>query len=244
MTKAAPPARDAAYTVASVASRCTKETRRGGETMRARVWIAVALVASLAACRKAPRRRRPARPTNRSTPPSQRRSCARASSCPAAAPTRSCATTSTSIRGRSSRAAASQVRQQPPAVIVKDASGPIEAVYRNDVGCTLIQTVPESDVYKQFVEPRTPTPPPSTAAWPEGEGAPAALPKDVNAAALDDAMTYAFSEPPAPPPPPGRRPPRRTSAARAPSPSSTRAGCSPSSTRRPTRRRCRSSGTR
>jgi len=88
------------------------------------------------------------------------------------------------------------VRQQPPAVIVKDASGPIEAVYRNDVGCTLVQTVPEADVYRQFTTSRTPPPAPSAAAWPDGEGAPAPLPKDVNAAVLDEAMTYAFSEPP------------------------------------------------
>ena len=166
--------------------------------MKSRLSIAVALTVSLAACRKTPPPA-PAGPTNESIN---------------AAVTAKIVCSGVFVSGRSAdeilrddihvdpgpilSSGGVTVRQQPPAVIVKDASGPIEAVYRNDVGCTLVQTVPEADVYRQFTAPRTPPPAPSAAPWPEGEGAPAPLPKDVNAAALDEAMTYAFSEPPPP----------------------------------------------
>lgn len=91
-----------------------------------------------------------------------------------------------------------QVRQNPPAAIVRTATLTEEAVYRPGIGCTLLDGTPEAQVYNQVSV--APDPPPadrSADAWPDGE-APASLPKDVDAAAIDEAMAYAFAEPPAP----------------------------------------------
>ena len=89
-----------------------------------------------------------------------------------------------------------RVRRQPPAVIINEPGIHVEAVYRPGLGCTLLNGDSEQTVYRQFSEPPAPPAAPSSAPWPAGDAGPGPLPADVNAAALNAAMTYAFSEPP------------------------------------------------
>ena len=91
-----------------------------------------------------------------------------------------------------------QVRREPPAVLINEPGVHVEAVYRNGLGCTLLNGATEADVYKQYAEPAAPPVARSSAPWPDGDGGPGPLPANVDAKALDAAMTYAFSEPQAP----------------------------------------------
>jgi len=159
--------------------------------MRSHVWVAVALGASLLACRKAP----PPAPTGPTTEGINAAVTAKllcsgvfvAHRDPDEIVKDDLHVEPAQVLGNGM----AKIRQDPPAVIV----GPAEAVYRPGLGCTLLNGRPEADVYKQFAEPPAPPAAPSAAAWPDGDGAPAPLPKEVDAAALDAAMAYAFSEP-------------------------------------------------
>ncbi|MDE3157131.1 MAG: serine hydrolase [Acidobacteriota bacterium] len=101
------------------------------------------------------------------------------------------------------------VRRQPPAVVITEPGIHVEAVYRQGVGCTLLNGASEAEVYGQYTAPPAPAVTRSTAPWPDGDGGPGPLPTDVNATALDAALTYAFSEPAQPAAPAGGQAPQK-----------------------------------
>jgi CubicO group peptidase (beta-lactamase class C family) len=93
------------------------------------------------------------------------------------------------------KSGALKIRQQPPAVIMDQGTGPQEAVYRTGLGCTLLAGRSEDDIYKQFSEPATAVEHNASAAWPDGDAPISLAPSDADASALEAALTYAFTEP-------------------------------------------------